>query len=230
MQKLSMIPEEERPRERLVRLGPKALSNEELLAVILGSGTKELPVLNLARKLLSHFESPKGLMEATMEELSAFPGMGEAKSLKLKAALSLAERAIVTASPQKSPLRLPIHAYEAVLPYVRGEKRELFILILLDVKGRLIKVEVISVGILDATIVHPREVFYPAIKHKAHSLIALHNHPSGDLTPSKEDILMTKSLVKAAYYMKINLLDHLIVSDHAFLSLKEKDPSLFTFS
>lgn len=221
------LPKEERPRERLGRKGPVALSNEELLAVMLGTGTKDKPVLQVARDLISFFKSPKALFEASLEELKALPGIGNARAMVLKAAFELAGRAFSQKNLTSDPVNHPREAYQALLPYIRGEMREMFFLLLFDVKGRLFKVETVSIGILNATLVHPREVFFPAIRHKAHGIMIAHNHPSGDLTPSSEDIHLTKRLVEAAECLKIPLYDHLIVSENAYCSLKVTQPGLF---
>lgn len=224
---IRQIPLEERPRERLQKKGAGALSNEELLAVILGTGSKEKPVLSLSRALLSHFESPQALFHASLEELAAFPGIGKAKASLLKAAFSLAERALEPLEDSKACIKHPEQAFKAVLPIIRGEKRELFLILLLDTKSRIIRMETVSVGILNATLVHPREVFFPVIKHRAHAIIAVHNHPSGDLSPSKEDVNMTEQLFSASQSLGIPLIDHLIVSESGYLSLKTSLPELF---
>jgi DNA repair protein RadC len=221
------IPLDERPRERLQKKGADALSNEELLAVILGTGSKEKPVLELSRSLLSHFESPQSLFHASLGELAAFPGIGQAKASLLKAAFALAERALEQVEDAKPVIKLPEQAFKAVLPMIRGEKRELFLILLLDSKSRLLRTETVSIGILNATLVHPREVFFPVIKHSAYAIIAVHNHPSGDLSPSKEDVNMTKQLLAASKSLGIPLFDHLIVSETNYFSLKTSLPDLF---
>lgn len=124
-------------------------------------------------------------------------------------------------------IKHPEQVFRAVLPAIRGEKRELFLILLLDAKSRLMRMETISVGILNATLVHPREVFFPVIKHRAHAIIAVHNHPSGDLKPSMEDIHMTEQLVAASKSLSIPLCDHVIVCESGFLSLKASRPDLF---
>lgn len=221
------LPKEERPRERLNRKGPVALSNEELLAVMLGTGTKEKPVLQVAHELMSHFNNPKALFDASLEELKAFPGIGNARAMVLKAACELAGRAFSQNQVTSDPVNHPREAFHALQPYIRGEMREMFFLLLFDVKARLFKVEIVSIGILNATLVHPREVFFPAIRHKAQGIMIAHNHPSGDLTPSKEDLLLTKSLVEASACLKIPLYDHLIVNERSYCSLKMTQPGLF---
>lgn len=221
------LPLEERPRERFHKMGPLALTNEELIAVILGTGTKDRPVLQVAHDLISHFRSPKALFEASLEELKDFSGIGNARAMVLKAAFALASRAFCQEPLPLQEVNHPREAFRVLLPYIQGEKRELFFLILLDVKSRIFKVEVVSVGILNATLVHPREVFFPAIRHKAQGIIIAHNHPSGDLTPSPEDLLLTRRLVEASLCLKIPLYDHLIVNENEYLSLKFSHSELF---
>lgn len=228
MSLIHQIPLDERPRERLQKKGADALSNEELLAIILGTGSKEKPVLELSRSLLNHFESPQSLFHASLEELASFPGIGKAKASLLKASFVLAERALERMEKDKPFIKQPEQAFRSVLPMIRGEKRELFLILLLDTKSRLMRTEVVSVGILNATLVHPREVFFPVIKHCAHAIIAVHNHPSGDLSPSKEDITMTQQLLAASKSLGIPLLDHLIVSESGYLSLKTSLSDLFS--
>ena len=227
MEGIHSLPLDERPRERLARCGAQALSNEELLAIMLGTGSKTAPVLKLSRQLISHFETLENLFHASLEELESFQGIGMSKSKLLKAAFTLAERALGQKEGARPKVQSPHDAFRLAAPLIRGEKREHFIVLLLDVKSRLIRAETVSIGILNATLVHPREVFYPAIKHKAQSVIALHNHPSGDLTPSNEDIALTRQLFHAATCMQIPLFDHLIITESSFLSLKENLPELF---
>lgn len=221
MNRVSEIPVAERPRERLKRLGPDALSAEELLAVVLGSGSQKTPVLKLARAILVKFGSLKAVGDATLEELTAIPGIGPATGLKLKAAFTLARRSQEPVPLDEVPIKTPLQAFHAAAPFIRGEKRELFILLLLNAKSRLIGVEVVSIGTLTATLVHPREVFYVAIRRRAHAIVAVHNHPSGHLDPSPEDLKLTEDLIDAARLISIPLLDHLIISPSDYMSLRE---------
>jgi DNA repair protein RadC len=216
------LPSEERPRERFARLGAAALSTEELLAILLGSGSSQKPVLNLARELLVTFQSLQGIKDAALEELQKVSGIGLAKAIQLKAALALNERK-ETHHPQPFPsIKKPEEAFKSALPHLKGAKKEILLALLLNASHRLISVEVISIGILSATLIHPREFFHPAIKRHAAYVIAVHNHPSGQLTPSKEDLEVTARLIEAGRLMDIPLIDHLIVSDDGFLSLREQ--------
>lgn len=221
MSTIQEIPPYERPRERLKRLGADALRSDELLAVLLGSGSKKDPVLELSKALIREFGSLKGVAAATLEELQAISGIGFAKALKIKAAFELSSRCDCKDDKDYLTIRTPERVYNAVRPFIKNEKRELFLTVLLDVRCMLIEVEVISIGILTTTLVHPREVFFPAIRKKAHAIIAVHNHPSGNLVPSKDDISLTEHLHQASQLMGIPLIDHLIVSSESYYSFKQ---------
>lgn len=219
---LLQLPEDERPRERMLRHGPEAMSTQELIAIVLGSGIKGMPVLQLAHELLIKFGSLQKLTEATIEELCTVKGLGHAKAIQLKAAFSIGIRASRQASTLKARIEHPLHAYHLVKDELEIEKRELFVVILLDVRNCVICHQVVAIGTLSNTLVHPREVFYPAIRHKAASVILVHNHPSGDPTPSREDYDVTKNLVDVGKLMGIPVNDHLIIGDANFISLRQK--------
>lgn len=219
---LKELPEAERPRERLLRHGVDVLSNIEILALLLGSGTKGKSVLALAQEILSHFGSLSRLLDASIEDFCTIKGMGKTKAIQLKAALSLAFRVNREKSPLREQLNSPLKAFLWVRDYVIHEKKEVFGVILLDARLAAIRWEVVSVGTLTQTLVHPREVFYPAIRHLAASVILVHNHPSGDSTPSPKDLHLTRQLVAASASMGIPIFDHLIITDRGFTSLKEE--------
>lgn len=212
------LPLEERPRERLMHKGADALSATELLAVLLGSGMKGKSVLHLAQEVLSHFGSLKAVEGATVEELLQIRGLGRAKAIQIKAALGLASR--LSQEPQKQiSITTPQEVYDSVKDLFIKEKRELFGVLLQNSRGKMICCEIVSIGTLNKTLVHPREVFYPAIRHRAASLILIHNHPSGDPTPSKEDIEVTRSLIQVGRLMNIPVQDHVIITPGKFVSL-----------
>ncbi len=213
------LPLDQRPRERLRLQGAEALSTQELLAILLSTGTKKTPVLDLAAKLLSHFGSLSRLIHASVEELTEIEGIGPAKAIQLKAALALAQKASQEAPSHKAAVTTE-EAYELVRYTLSPLKQEALYVILKDVKGKLISVEKVSVGTLSEVLVHPREVFFPAVRHKASSLILAHNHPSGDPTPSPADLHMTRHLIHSAKVMGIGLDDHLIVGASSYISLK----------
>lgn len=214
------IPKAERPRERLTRYGSDAVSTVELLAIVLGSGTKSCSVLELAGQILSHFGSLKNLANATLRELMAVKGIGPAKALQLQAAFSLLRRF------QQEPERLPLRNPEAVYALIRSELEEApteqLLIVLRDTKRRLLHREIVSTGTLTELLIHPREVFHAAIRHRAHSAIIAHNHPSGDPTPSFRDLEMTKLLASAGRVVGIELVDHLIIGKNSYISLFEK--------
>lgn len=218
---LKELPLAERPRERLLRHGTDVLSSMELIAVILGSGTRGKSVLALSQELISHFGSLNHLSDATVEDLCQVKGLGKAKAMQLKAALSLGCRMNREKSTLNEKLDTPLKAYLWVRDFVTQEKKEVFGVILLDARGGAIRWEIVSVGTLTQTLAHPREVFYPAIRHLAASLILVHNHPSGDPTPSKEDCHLTRRLISASHSISIPILDHLIICKRGFISMKE---------
>lgn len=221
MYTLQDLPVDERPRERFLLHGPESLSASELIAIILGSGMKGRSVLHLAQDILSHFGSLNQLAEATVEELCQIKGVGKIKALQLKAIFSLGTRLAKQATAPKYRIDHPLHAYNLVKDAIQNEKREIFLVILQDVKGYAITYETVSIGTLSNSLVHPREVFYPAIRHKAASMILVHNHPSGDPTPSKEDIKVTRLLTDAGTLMGIPINDHIVIGHGSYSSLRQ---------
>jgi DNA repair protein RadC len=219
---IQRMPEAERPRERLIRYGAESLSAAELIAIILGSGTKQAPVLQLAQLMLAKFGTLEQLAQATIQELCQVKGIGPAKAIQLRAVFNLGLRLSKQSISAKYKIEHPVHAYHLVKDELLAEKREVFVVILQDAKGCSLGYHIVSIGTLTETPVHPREVFYPAIRHKAVSLILVHNHPSGDLTPSKQDIELTKKLILVGQTMGIPVNDHLIVSNQGYLSLRQK--------
>ncbi|MGR3911877.1 MAG: DNA repair protein RadC [Candidatus Rhabdochlamydia sp.] len=214
------LPPSERPRERLKNQGVGALSVQELLAILLTTGTKKASVLDFAAQILSHFGSLKKLMHASIEELMEIKGLGLAKAVKLKAALGLAQKVQLT-EPLNHVRIDALRAYELIRHELEILKQEVLMVILRDVKEKLISIETVSIGTLSEVLIHPREVFYPAVRHKACSLILAHNHPSGDPTPSQADIEMTHHLSRSGKIMGIHLEDHLIVGSSGYISLKQ---------
>lgn len=218
---LKELPASERPRERLLSYGPEKLSCTELIAIILGSGTKGKTVLVLAQEILSHFGTLRRLLDASIEEICAVKGLGVAKALQLKAALSLAFRMSREQLLLNEKIDTPLKAYLYVRDFIAFEKKEIFGVILLDCRARALRWEIVSIGTLTQTIVHPREIFYLAVRHLAASLILVHNHPSGDPSPSIEDRRLTQKLIAASRSMAIPIIDHLIIGKKGFISLKE---------
>jgi len=220
--KLRDLPQEERPRERLKKFGAEALSLQELIAIILETGNKKENVLRIAQNLLSHFGTLEKLFNASIEELQKVEGIGFAKACRLKAAFKLGERLL----SQKQFLRQKIQSPQDVFKLLRFEignkKKEHFKILSLDSRNRIISIDDISVGTLNSALVHPREVFFPAIQNLANSIILVHNHPSGDPSPSKNDILVTKKLLSASKILGIPIVDHIILTKDSYLSFKDK--------
>ncbi len=215
------LPREERPRERLVKLGEQALSAQELLQVILGRGVAGESVAVTAQKLLSQFGSLEKLAEASIEELSSIKGIGLAKATQIKAVFEISRRLSNHAPSYKSKeLSDPKKVYQLIKSKLKDHHKEHFYIIILN--SRNWSVAEISIGSLNASIVHPREVFSEAIKNKAASVIFVHNHPSGDPEPSEDDLEITKRLVDGGKILGIEVIDHVIVAKDKFLSMKEK--------
>ncbi len=214
--KIKDLPKVDRPREKLEKYGPDKLSNAELLAVILGKGMKGLNVLELSHKIFRKF-SGTSLADANSKELKNFLGLGGAKSCAIVACFELSRRLL---KDKKAELILsPKDVWENLID-IRNSKKEHFIVFYLDSRNQKIQREVISVGTLNASLIHPREVFEPAICHSAAQILISHNHPSGDVRPSDDDISVTKRLINAGKILGIEVIDHVVVSQCAYLSLK----------
>lgn len=215
------LPIDERPREKLLRYGPENLSNRELLAIILRVGTKQLSALGLADQLLVYFGSLRELKEASCEELQAIEGIGLAKAAQILAAMELGRR-VQASTRVPVVVHTPQQAADLMMEHLRYLDREVMRLIILDTKHRVIASPIVSVGTLNASMVHPREVFKECIRRSAHTVVVVHNHPSGDPTPSRDDIQVTKRLRQAGELLGIDVLDHIIIGDNRFVSMKEE--------
>lgn len=219
---MKALPLEERPRERLVRDGVDALSLSELLAIVLGSGTSGKSVLSLAGEILETFGSLDRLLEASIVELMQIKGIGSAKAIQLKAVFGIALKCKKPLALENYKIASAEDAYRLAHAEIAHIPQEVLLVILRDVRGKLIHQEQVSIGTLSQVLVHPREVFFPAVRYKAHSLIIAHNHPSGDPTPSNADLELTRALIHSSRVMGIGLDDHLIVCRSGFVSLKER--------
>ncbi|MFH1646874.1 MAG: DNA repair protein RadC [Chloroflexota bacterium] len=215
------LPVADRPRERLQRLGAEAMSAQELLALILGRGISGESVMVTAQRLLSEFGSLKGVAGASLEELSKVRGIGIAKAAQIMAAVELSSRIDgYSESTGKTVVQTPEDVASLVRGRLRDKKKEYFLAILLDTRNCLIRVAEVSVGSLDSSIVHPREVFKEAISASAASVIFVHNHPSGDTEASQDDVNLTKRLAEAGEIVGIDVLDHIIIGGRSHVSLK----------
>ena len=218
------LPPEERPREKLLSQGPRALSNAELLAILLRSGTKEKSVLRIAEEILAHIKEQglSAMVHISAAELAKIDGVGQVKAATLQAAIELGRRLAVQQAAKIEVIHGPEDVAEYALPRFRFEQKEHFAVMLLNTKNHIIGMPEVSVGSLSASVVHPREVFRAAIDYAAAAMILLHNHPSGDPTPSREDIAVTDRLVKAGKVMDIPVLDHVVLGRETFTSFKDK--------
>ncbi|WP_371368575.1 hypothetical protein SRRS_21030 [Sporomusa rhizae] len=215
------LPETERPREKMLEKGVKSLSNAELLAILLRTGTKNLPVNRLAEQLLVKYELA-ALGNISPQELSKTSGIGLVKAVTVLAGIELGFR-LSRKEPEERPvIKSPSDAACLMMAELRYQTKEHFIALLLSTKNHVIARAMVSVGSLNASIVHPRELFREAICYSAAAVILVHNHPSGDPTPSQEDISLTKQLVEAGNILNISVLDHVIIGDGKYVSFKEK--------
>src|SRR6202521_4236444 len=215
------LPSNERPRERLEHFGPQALSLAELLAIILRTGTRSDNALELANKLLSKYGGLPGLVRADFRELCAEYGMGEAKSAQVKAALELGRRLALVQVDTRYKISTPADAANLVMLEMAYLDTEQMRILLLDAKSHLVEKVSLYQGTANSSVLRAAEVFRPAIIRNCPGLILCHNHPSGDPTPSQEDIETTKQLVEAGRILDIELVDHLIIGHQRFVSLKE---------
>lgn len=212
----------ELPRERLIHYGAEALSNAELLAILLRTGTKQRTALQVAEALLYKYGHLQHLFDLSVEELTKVKGIGQAKAISLLASAELSKRLAKSKLGETVIVRTPQDAALFMMEDLRHQKKEFFVALFLNTKNHITGKEVLSIGTLNASLVHPREVFRAAIRHSSASIICLHNHPSGDPTPSTEDIKITKRLVEAGNLIGIDVLDHIIIGDGRFISLKEQ--------
>lgn len=219
---IKSIPKDERPQEKLLKYGANNLSNSELLAVILRTGSKEENVLKLCQRLLAQDNKGlKNIAEGTIEEFKIFKGISDAKAAQLMALSEISKR-ISTLKLEKIKISSPGDAAAVMMEEMRYYKKEYFKIILLDTKNNVKKVSEISVGSLNSSIVHPREVFTEAVSNSASSIILVHNHPSGESEPSHEDIALTNRLDECGKILGIKVLDHIIIGDGIFYSFKEE--------
>lgn len=219
------LPAEERPREKLIQRGAASLSDTELLAILLRTGTSSVSVLHLAEEVLAKYQD-KGLvaiMNISPQEIASVHGVGLAKAATIVAAVELGRRLSAKAAQKLEKIEGPEDVARYASPLLRFEQKEHFLVMLLDVRNRVLAMPTVSIGSLTASVAHPREIFREAIRYSAANMILIHNHPSGDPTPSREDVQITKQMMKAGEIMGIPVLDHVIIAGDGFLSLKEAD-------
>lgn len=216
MLKIKDLAKVDRPREILEKYGVDKLSDAQLLAILLRTGTRDCNVLELSKKILKKFPNEK-LLDATIKDLSEVHGLGKVKALEILACLEFGRR--ILKDKQSALILSPKDVWEN-LKDIRGHKKEHFVVLFLDTRSQEIQREVISIGTLNANLVHPREVFEPAIKHTCAQIIVAHNHPSGNPESSDDDLAVTKRLVEAGKILGIEIVDHVIVCQNSFFSLK----------
>ena len=217
------LPQAERPREKMLSGGTSYLSNSELLAILLGTGTKDKSALRLAEEILTlGSDGILFLSECTPEELSSIKGIGSAKACQILAGMELGRRIATKPRDKRTKVNSPESIVSLFMEEMRYYKKEVFIVLLINTKGEIIGTDKVSVGDLSTTIIHPREVFVPAIKRSAAAVVFVHNHPSGDPTPSSEDINSTQKLVDAGKIIGISVWDHIIIGDGKYISLREE--------
>jgi DNA repair protein RadC len=216
------MPSDERPRERLKKMVASARSITELLAIQLRTGSLEQSALGLAGELLRAFGGLRGIAAATREELTRVKGIGPVKAVEICAAVEMCRRLSVLSVDDKPCIRSPQDVSNLLMAEMRDLKKEHLRSLLLDTKNRVMKTCIVSIGILDSSLVHPREVFKDAIVASAAAIIVAHNHPSGDPSPSAEDRRITQRLHECGQLLGIELLDHIIIGDNRFVSLKER--------
>jgi DNA repair protein RadC len=216
------LPEEERPRERMRIAGPSALSTSELIAIILRVGVTGESVISLASRLLSTYKGLNGLSRAEFSQLQKEHGMGPAKTAQLLAALELGRRLMAEPPEERYQIRAPGDAGILLLPMLGHQEQENFIVLYLDTRNRVVDQETLYKGSLNTSLVRISEVFRGAVRRNCASVIVAHNHPSGDPAPSPEDIALTRRLVEAGKLLEVNVLDHLVVGQNRYVSLRER--------
>lgn len=219
---MKSIEPHDRPREKLERVGAGSLGDNELLALVLGHGAANSGALDLANDVLTAVGGLHGLARTSLDELRRIPGIGAARAGQLLAAVEAGRRTLVRSRRERPQIREPRNAAELLIPQFGSKQVEHFGVLLLDTKHRVMRTSVVSIGSLDASVVHPREVFREATMVGAAAIVLFHNHPSGDPSPSSDDVVLTHRLVRAGDLMGIRVLDHVIVAESRFHSMREQ--------
>jgi DNA repair protein RadC len=218
---MKALPPHDRPREKLARAGVGSLGDNELIALLLGTGTRARGALAVAQDVLATAGGVRGLARIAIDELRRVPGVGTSRAARLLAAAELGRRVVTSEAGERPRLSTPTAVGLYLLPLYGGHREERFGVVMLDAKSRLIKTETLSVGTLDASLAHPREIFRAATVASAASIAVFHNHPSGDPLPSSDDVLLTKRLVQAGQVMGIEVVDHIILGDGRWFSFRD---------
>jgi len=219
--KIKDFPVTERPRERLLKYGPDTLSDAELLAIILRTGTHGMNSIIMCQQIFASANLKK-LSRSTIPELVKMRGIGLTKACQIVSVFELSRRLETYTEKQKPKVSCPEEIYRFIYPKIREEKQEKFIVMCLDTKNQIISIETLFIGSLDISIVHPREIFKTALLASAASIVLIHNHPSGDPTPSREDIIITNRIIESGKLLGITVWDHLIIGDGQYTSLKQE--------
>ena len=218
---MEQIPMGERPRERLEKMGPEALADYELIAILLRTGTKDQSVMDVARHLTIHFETISLLAEATLEEMMIINGIGKTKAIELQAAMELGKR-MSSVHAFKDKLTSPYMIYEYVRHSLQNLKQENAVCLFLNVQNQVIAKKTLSIGTLEYTVFHPRDILKWGLKYSAYAIVLIHNHPSGNANPSQMDKNMTHMVYEACETMGIKLIDHIIIGANCYYSFAEK--------
>ena len=223
MRKSNAVDRADYPRERINKQGVEALSHTELIAAILGTGSQNQSVLALSQEVYQHLpEGLKSLSGISLEELKVIEGIGTGKACQLLASVELGRRVYHSNTEKSAKISSPADVSDLLMAELRYKKQEHFKAVILDTKNQVISIETITIGTLNASLVHPREVFNRAIKKSAYGIVLVHNHPSGHPEPSKEDLLLTERLVESGKIIGIGILDHVVIGDGRFYSFKEQ--------
>lgn len=217
------MPEEDRPRERLLTVGPAGLRDAELLAILFRTGTREEGAVALADRVMRHFDGLRRISLASIEELVQVKGIGPAKAIEIKAALELGMRLAHHRAGDRIKVRSARDIVDYLMPVFRGYEVEQFKVVLLNTKNEIVRPVDVSYGTADRALALPRDVFRQAVREGATAVIACHNHPSGDPEPSQDDVMLTRRLKEAGDVIGIQLLDHIIFGDGRYVSLKERE-------
>lgn len=221
--KIKELPEDDRPREKAIAHGVQSLSESELLAILINTGTAKHSAIDIAKKLIQEYGSLQKISQLSVNELKiVMKGIGDAKAVKIAAAFEVGRRAKIQEAEQTRTIRSPEDAAKIYIPRLRDERQELFLVVCLNSANRIIRDRTITKGILNSSLTHPREVFREAILENSASIILVHNHPSGNLEPSREDISITKQMVEAGKIIGIAVHDHIIVAGDGFTSMMER--------